>query len=32
MSSFRTCPSEIPGVARMEFDYYHNGTEAEFEA
>ncbi len=31
MSSFRTLPSEDPGVSRMEFDYYHNGTEAEFE-
>ncbi|RDW62009.1 bet v1-like protein [Coleophoma cylindrospora] len=32
MSSFRTLPSAtVPGLARMEFDYYHNGTEAEFE-
>lgn len=31
MSSFRTCPSETPGMARMEFDYYHAGTEEEFE-
>ncbi len=31
MSSFRTLPSEDPGVSRMEFDYYHNGTEQEFE-
>lgn len=31
MSSFRTLPSAtVPGQARMEFDYYHNGTEAEF--
>lgn len=31
MSSFRALPSEDPGVSRMEFDYYHNGTEEEFE-
>jgi len=31
MSSFRTCPTEDPGVSRMEFDYYHQGTEEEFE-
>lgn len=31
MSSFRTCPSEEPGVARMEFDYYHEGSDEEFE-
>jgi hypothetical protein len=31
MSSFRTCPSTKPGVARMEFDYYHAGTDEEFE-
>ncbi|KAI9746394.1 MAG: hypothetical protein M1818_000107 [Claussenomyces sp. TS43310] len=31
MSSFRTCPTENPGVSRMEFDYYHQGTDAEFE-
>ncbi|KAE8441131.1 hypothetical protein EG329_005843 [Mollisiaceae sp. DMI_Dod_QoI] len=31
MSSFRTLPSTNPGMSRMEFDYYHNGTEEEFE-
>jgi len=31
MSSFRTCPTTQPGVSRMEFDYYHNGTDEEFE-
>jgi len=31
MSSFRTLPSTDPGVSRMEFDYYHSGTEEEFE-
>jgi hypothetical protein len=31
MSSFRTCPTTKPGVARMEFDYYHAGSEEEFE-
>ncbi|KAG0644982.1 Carnitine monooxygenase alpha subunit [Hyphodiscus hymeniophilus] len=31
MSSFRTLPSTNPGVSRMEFDYYHAGTEEEFE-
>lgn len=31
MSSFRTLPSPNPGVSRMEFDYYHSGTEEEFE-
>ncbi len=31
MSSFRTCPTSEPGVSRMEFDYYHKGTDAEFE-
>lgn len=31
MSSFRTLPTENPGVSRMEFDYYHNGTEEEFD-
>jgi hypothetical protein len=30
MSSFRTLPSPDPGVSRMEFDYYHSGTEEEF--
>lgn len=31
MSSFRTLPSPDPGVSRMEFDYYHAGTDEEFE-
>lgn len=31
MSSFRTLPSEVPGISRMEFDYYHSGTDEEFE-
>lgn len=31
MSSFRTLPSPNPGISRMEFDYYHSGTEGEFE-
>ena len=31
MSSFRTLPSQQPGVSRMEFDYYHSGTDEEFE-
>lgn len=31
MSSFRTLPSTDPGVSRMEFDYYHSGTDKEFE-
>ena len=31
MSSFRTLPNEKPGVSRMEFDYYHSGSEEEFE-
>lgn len=31
MSSFRTLPSPSPGVSRMEFDYYHEGTDEEFE-
>jgi hypothetical protein len=31
MSSFRTLPSLDPNVSRMEFDYYHSGTEDEFE-
>ena len=31
MSSFRTLPSPNPGISRMEFDYYHSGTDAEFE-
>ncbi|TVY59368.1 Carnitine monooxygenase oxygenase subunit [Lachnellula cervina] len=31
MSSFRTLPSPKPGVSRMEFDYYHAGTDEVFE-
>jgi len=31
MSSFRTCPSEEAGVSRMEFDYYHEGSDEEFQ-
>lgn len=31
MSSFKTCPTAVPGVTRMEFDYYHQGTNEEFE-
>jgi len=31
MSSFRALPSSSPGISRMEFDYYHSGTEEEFE-
>ena len=31
MSSFRTCPTSNPSISRMEFDYYHRGTDAEFE-
>ncbi|KAH8803257.1 hypothetical protein F5884DRAFT_756545 [Xylogone sp. PMI_703] len=31
MSSFRTLPSPDPGVSRMEFDYYHQGSDEEFE-
>ncbi|KAH8647447.1 hypothetical protein BGZ60DRAFT_423858 [Tricladium varicosporioides] len=31
MSSFRTLPSPLPGISRMEFDYYHSGTDEEFE-
>jgi len=31
MSNFRTLPSTAPGVSRMEFDYYHSGTDEEFE-
>jgi hypothetical protein len=31
MSSFRVCPTPNPGITRMEFDYYHSGTEDEFE-
>ncbi|KAF2084321.1 Bet v1-like protein [Saccharata proteae CBS 121410] len=31
MSSFRVCPTEKPGVTRMEFDYYHEETGDKFE-
>lgn len=31
MSSFRTLPSSDPSISRMEFDYYHKGTDSEFE-
>jgi len=31
MSCFRTCPSDIPGESRMEFDYYFNGETENFE-
>ncbi|KAH6675152.1 hypothetical protein B0J14DRAFT_562166 [Halenospora varia] len=31
MSSFRTLPSPSPSISRMEFDYYHSGTDEEFE-
>lgn len=31
MSSFRTCPTADPCVSRLEFDYYHQGTDKEFE-
>ncbi|GAM39861.1 hypothetical protein TCE0_034f11747 [Talaromyces pinophilus] len=31
MSSFRVCPTEDPGVTRMEFDYYHVEEGAKFE-
>ncbi|CAO2658553.1 Nn.00g062760.m01.CDS01 [Neocucurbitaria sp. VM-36] len=31
MSSFRVCPTEDPGVTRMEFDYYHRETGDKFE-
>lgn len=31
MSSFRTLPSTKPGVSRMEFEYYHSGTDEVFE-
>lgn len=31
MSSFRVCPTENPGVTRMEFDYYHVEEGAKFE-
>ncbi|KAH8695131.1 hypothetical protein BGW36DRAFT_360841 [Talaromyces proteolyticus] len=31
MSSFRVCPTETPGVTRMEFDYYHISDGDKFE-
>jgi hypothetical protein len=31
MSCFRACPTSDPGVSIMEFDYYHRGSEEEFE-
>ncbi|KAF2662201.1 Bet v1-like protein [Lophiostoma macrostomum CBS 122681] len=31
MSSFRVCPTEKPGVTRMEFDYYHQDSGEKFE-
>ncbi|KAL6236037.1 hypothetical protein BDW75DRAFT_124407 [Aspergillus navahoensis] len=31
MSSFRVCPTDDPGVTRMEFDYYHMETGEKFE-
>lgn len=31
MSSFRVCPTEDPGVTRMEFDYYHLEDGEQFE-
>ncbi|KAF2840753.1 hypothetical protein M501DRAFT_1001781 [Patellaria atrata CBS 101060] len=31
MSSFRMCPTENPGITRMEFDYYHLETGDKFE-
>ncbi|KAH7357640.1 hypothetical protein BKA66DRAFT_500907 [Pyrenochaeta sp. MPI-SDFR-AT-0127] len=31
MSSFRVCPTENPGITRMEFDYYHMETGDKFE-
>lgn len=31
MSSFRVCPTESPGVTRMEFDYYHQESGEKFE-
>lgn len=31
MSSFRVCPTDNPGVTRMEFDYYHMETGDKFE-
>jgi hypothetical protein len=31
MSCFRACPTSDPGVSIMEFDYYHSGSDGEFE-
>jgi len=31
VSSFRALPSTNCGISRMEFDYYHQGTDAEFD-
>ena len=31
MSSFRVCPTDKPGVTRMEFDYYNLETGDKFE-
>ena len=31
MSSFRVCPTEKPGITRMEFDYYHMESGDKFE-
>jgi hypothetical protein len=31
MSSFRVCPTENPGITRMEFDYYHVESGEKFE-
>ncbi|KAF2796466.1 Bet v1-like protein [Melanomma pulvis-pyrius CBS 109.77] len=31
MSSFRVCPTEKPGITRMEFDYYHLESGEKFE-
>jgi hypothetical protein len=31
MSSFRVCPTDDPGVTRMEFDYYHMESGEKFE-
>jgi hypothetical protein len=31
MHVMRICPTEDVGVTRMEFDYYHSGSDEEFE-
>lgn len=31
MSCFRACPTSNPGTSTMEFDYYHRGSDEEFE-